>query len=60
MDNRTEQMWERQRRDSANQLIEILNMAITDGIITEDQARAIIPLPQQSRNDGRSGPIPFT
>jgi hypothetical protein len=39
-------------------LAECLNMAIHDGIISEEQANAILPLPRESRTDGRDGPLP--
>jgi hypothetical protein len=43
----------------ANYLAQTLNMAIHDGIISEEQALAIIPLTSEERTDGSDGPIPM-
>lgn len=50
-------MVEHMDRHMTQYLVEVLNMAIHDGIITEDQARAVLPLPKESRDDGRTGPL---
>lgn len=52
-----EREWAMRQTLSDDFLREVLNMAIHGGIISEEQARAIMPLATQSRTDGREGPL---